>query len=155
MAKMIFDKEETRNLMMMLKSQDADNHLIAFESLKNVDFDKYIGELLVLLKFGGHALADWKVGYGKITSKLEKLISEQTPLSSPKTLALITKHQTPLSSPKTLSLITKHKGSKASVELFMEFFIRDMTRMLESIGYPTDKFEINIKVKDDGQTTKS
>ena len=139
MAKMIFDKEETRNLMMMLKSEDADNHLIAFESLKNVDFDKYIGELLVLLKFGGHALADWKVGYGKITSKLEKLISDQTPLSSPK----------------TLSLITKHKGSKASVELFMEFFIRDMTRMLESIGYPTDKFEINIKVKDDGQTTKS
>jgi len=139
MAKMIFDKEETRNLMMMLKSEDADNHLIAFESLKNVDFDKYIGELLVLLKFGGHALADWKVGYGKITSKLEKLISDQTPLSSPKTLALI----------------TKYKGSKASVELFMEFFIRDMTRMLESIGYPTDKFEINIKVKDDGQTTES
>lgn len=139
MAKMIFDKEETRNLMMMLKSQDADNHVIAFESLKNVDFDKYIGELLVLLKFGGHALADWKVGYGKITSKLEKLISDQTPLSSPKTLALI----------------TKHKGSKASVELFMEFFIRDMTRMLESIGYPTDKFEIDIKFKDDGQTTES
>jgi hypothetical protein len=139
MAKMIFNKEETRNLIMMLQSEDADNHTIAFESLKNVDFEKYIGELLVLLKFGGHALADWKVGYGKITSKLEKLISDQTPLSSPK----------------TLSLITKHKGSKASVELFMEFFIRDMSRMLESIGYPTDKFEINIKFKDDGQTTES
>lgn len=139
MAKMIFDKEETRNLMMMLQSEDADNHLIAFESLKNVDFEKYIGELLVLLKFGGHGLADWNVGCKKIASKLEKLISNQTPLSSPK----------------TLSLITKHKGSKASVELFMEFFIRDMSRMLESIGYPTDKFEIDIKFKDDGQTTKS
>ena len=139
MAKMIFDKDETRNLIMMLRSEDADNHTIAFESLRNVDFDKYIGELLVLLKFGGHGLADWNVGCKKITSKLEKLISDQTPLSSPK----------------TLSLITKHKGSKASVELFMEFFIRDMSRMLESIGYPTDKFEINIKFKDDGQTTKS
>lgn len=139
MKKMIFDKDETRNLIMMLQSDDADNHTIAYESLKNVDFDKYIGELLVLLKFGGHGLADWNVGCKKITSKLEKLISNQFPLSSPK----------------ILSLITKHKGSTASVELFMEFFIRDMTRMLESIGYPTDKFEINIKFKDDGQTTKS
>jgi hypothetical protein len=60
-----------------------------------------------------------------------------------------------LSSPRTLSLITAHKGSKASIELFMEFFIRDMTRMLEQIGYPTDSFEINIKLKDDGQTTES
>jgi len=139
MAKMIFDKDETRNLIMMLRSEDADNHTIAFESLRNVDFDKYIGELLVLLKFGGHGLADWNVGCKKIASKLEKILPMQTPLSSPK----------------TLSMITKHKGSKASVELFMEFFIRDMSRMLESIGYPTDKFEINIKFKDDGQTTKS
>jgi len=137
MAKMIFGKDETRNLLMMLKSEDADNHLIAFESLKNVDFNKYIGELLVLYKFGGHTLNNWQ-NCKKIATKL-----------------LDIKPETPLSSPKTLSLITKHKGSKASVELFMEFFIRDMTRMLESIGYPTDKFEINIKFKDDGQTTES
>ena len=138
MAKMIFDKEETKNLLMMLKSEDADNHLIAFESLKNVDFDKYIGELLVLYKFGGHTLENWMINCKKIATKL-----------------LDIKPETPLSSPKTLSLITKHKGSKASVELFMEFFIRDMSRMLESIGYPTDKFEINIKFKDDGQATES
>lgn len=138
MAKMIFSKEETRNLLMMLQSEDADNHLIAFESLKNVDFNKYTGEILVLYKFGGHTLENWMINCKKIATKL-----------------LDIKPETPLSSPKTLSLITKHKGSKASVELFMEFFIRDMSRMLESIGYPTDKFEIDIKFKDDGQTTKS
>jgi hypothetical protein len=139
MAKMIFSKEETRNLLMMLQSEDKDNNIIAFESLKNVDFNEYIGELLVLFKFGGHSIDSWKQDCKKIGNKLEKLILGQTPLSSPK----------------TISMITKYKGSKASVELFMEFFIRDMTRMLESIGYPTDKFEINIKVKDDGQTAKS
>jgi len=138
MSKMIFDKEETRNLIMMLKSEDADNHIIAFETLKNVDFKKYVGELLVLYKFGGHTMENWMTNCKKIATKL-----------------LDIKPETPLSSPKTLSLITKHKGSKASVELFMEFFIRDMSRMLESIGYPTDKFEINIKFKDDGQTTES
>jgi DNA-directed RNA polymerase subunit F len=138
MAKMIFDKEETRNLMMMLQSEDADNHVIAFETLKNVDFKKYTGEILVLYKFGGHTLENWMINCKKIATKL-----------------LDIKPETPLSSPKTLSLITKHRGSKASVELFMEFFIRDMSRMLESIGYPTDKFEINIKFKDDGQTAES
>jgi hypothetical protein len=138
MAKMIFDKDETRNLIMMLQSEDADNHVIAFKTLENVDFDKYIGELLVLYKFGGHTMENWMINCKKIATKL-----------------LDIKPETPLSSPKTLSLITQHKGSKASVELFMEFFIRDMSRMLESIGYPTDKFEINIKFKDDGQTTKS
>jgi DNA-directed RNA polymerase subunit F len=138
MAKMIFDKDETRNLIMMLQSEDADNHVIAFKTLENVDFDKYIGELLVLYKFGGHTMENWMINCKKIATKL-----------------LDIKPETPLSSPKTLSLITQHKGSKASVELFMEFFIRDMSRMLESIGYPTDKFEINIKFKDDGQTTES
>jgi len=138
MAKMIFDKEETRNLMMMLQSEDADNHTVAFQALKNADFNKYIGEILVLYKFGGHTMENWMINCKKIATKLLDL-----------------KPETPLSSPKTLSLITKHKGSKASVELFMEFFIRDMTRMLDSIGYPTDKFEINIKFKDDGQTTES
>ena len=138
MAKMIFDKEETRNLMMMLKSEDADNHTVAFQALKNVDFNKYIGEILVLYKFGGHTMENWMINCKKIATKL-----------------LDIKPETPLSSPNTLSLITKHKGSKASVELFMEFFIRDMSRMLESIGYPTDKFEINIKFKDDGQTAES
>jgi hypothetical protein len=37
----------------------------------------------------------------------------------------------------------------------MEYFVRDMTSMLEQIGYPTDSFEINIKLKDNGQTTES
>jgi hypothetical protein len=138
MKRMIFDKEETKNLMMMLKSEDTDNHIIAFETLKNVDFKKYVGELLVLYKFGGHTMENWMIHCKEIATKL-----------------LDIKLETPISSPKTLSMITKNKGSKASVELFMEFFIRDMSRMLESIGYPTDKFEINIKFKDDGQATES
>ena len=131
MAKMIFSKEETKNIMMMLQSEDADNHVIAFKTLENVDFNKYVGELLVLFKFGGHTMENWMINCKKIATKLLNI-----------------KPETPLSSPATLSLITQHKGSKASVELFMEFFIRDMSRMLESIGYPTDKFEIDIKFKD-------
>jgi hypothetical protein len=131
MEKMIFDKEETRNLMSMLQSEDTENHVIAFKSLSNVDFNKYVGELLVLYKFAHKDSKAWKDA-GAVGEKLLKLVDTDKALTSPR----------------TLSLITANKGSKASIELFMESFVRDMTRMLESIGYPTDKIEIDIKLKE-------
>jgi hypothetical protein len=131
MEKMIFDKEETRNLMSMLQSEDTENHVIAFKSLSNVDFNKYVGELLVIYKFAHKDSKAWEDA-GTVGKKLLKLVDTDKALTSPR----------------TLSLITANKGSKASIELFMESFVRDMTRMLESIGYPTDKIEIDIKLKE-------
>lgn len=133
MEKMIFSKEEIKNLIMMLQSEDEDNHTIAFESLKSIDFKNCIGELIVMYKFIKHPLDVWETNCKPVIDKLKKVLDKDI---------------TNLSSPKTLSLITANNGSKASVELFMEFFVRDMTKMLESIGYPTDKFEIDIKLKD-------
>jgi len=130
---MVFDKEETRNLINMLKSEDADNHIIAFESLKNVKFDDYVGEILVMYKYAAHRVEYWQEHCLPVYKKLIKIIPDRT-----------------LTSPATLSLITKYKGSKTSIELFMEYFVRDMTKMLEQIGYPTDSFEINITLKDNG-----
>ena len=138
MEKMIFDKEETRNLLNMLQSSDQENHIVAFKALQNVDVDKYIGELLVMYKFSGVSKSDWSEAGKKIHSKLVKIAGEGS-----------------LTSPRTLSLITANKGSKTSIELFMEYFVRDMTSMLEQIGYPTDSFEINIKLRDNGQGTES
>jgi hypothetical protein len=130
---MIFDKEETRNLINMLKSTDADNHIIAFESLKNVKFDDYVGEILVMYKYAAHKVEYWQEHCLPVYKKLIKIIPDRS-----------------LTSPATLSLITKHKGSKTSVELFMEYFVKDMTHLLQQIGYPTDSFEINITLKDNG-----
>ena len=131
MEKMIFDKEETRNLLNMLKSTDKENHVVALQALQNVDVDKYIGELLVMYKYSGIQKSDWSEAGKKVHDKLKKIAGDGN-----------------LTSPRTLSLITEHKGSKTSVELFMEYFVRDMTSMLEQIGYPTNSFEINITLKD-------
>ena len=140
MKRMIFDKEETKNLIMMLKSEDVDNHIIAFQTLENVDIKKYIGELFVLFKFGGHKSDYWKENCLVMGHAICKLIGD---------------NPDNLTSPRTLSLITEHKGSATSIELFMEFYVRDMTKMLGSIGYPIHKFEIDIKLKDNGQSNKS
>jgi hypothetical protein len=131
MSKIIFDKEETRNLLNMMKSSDKENHVIALQALQKVDINKYIGELLVMYKYSGLKKEDWSEAGKKVHNKLITLVENIT-----------------LTSPKTLSLIIENKGSKNSIELFMEYFIRDMTHMLEQIGYPTDSFEINIKLKE-------
>ncbi len=49
---MIFSKEETKNLLNMLRSTDNENAVVAFEALKGVDTEKYLGELIVLYKYG-------------------------------------------------------------------------------------------------------
>lgn len=60
-----------------------------------------------------------------------------------------------LSSARVLGIITNNKADKHVIETFLEFFIRDLTSMLGSIGYPMDKVDINVKIRDDGQSTES
>ena len=45
----------------------------------------------------------------------------------------------------------KNNASKESIELFLEFFIEDITYFLEDMGYPMEKLELNIKLKDNGK----
>jgi len=131
MAKMIFSKEETKNLIMMLQSEDVDNHTIAFEALKNAELNNYFGELIVLYKFSKLGLSVW----GKNCKTAYKVISKHIEKDT-------------LTSAKCLGIMTNNNASKESIELFMEYFVRDMTGFLAQMGYPTEKFEIDIKLKD-------
>ena len=56
---MIFSKEETKNLLSMLRSTDKENAVVAFEALKGVDTEKYLGELIVLYKYGKLSIKEW------------------------------------------------------------------------------------------------
>jgi hypothetical protein len=50
--------------------------------------------------------------------------------------------------------MTFNKVSMHSVELFMELFTENMVGFLGQMGYPVDKFDIILKLKD-GQSTES
>ena len=141
---MIFDKEETKNLLNMLRSSDTENATIAFEALKGVDTKKYIGELITLYKFGKHNLGEW-VAYCPIAGEAIK-----------EGIKLFTTDESfgAMSTGACLSAITANNSSNQSIELFMELFTDSMIGFLGQMGYPADQFEINIKLKD-GQTTKS
>ena len=141
---MILKKDEVKNLIGMLKSPDKDNRLVAFKIIEDLDLKKHVGEIMVMYKFGEYNLESWEADckpvHEFIVKRIEKFNGDW-------------EHK--LSSGEILSLMTANKSSKQSIELFLEYFIRTMTKMLDAMGYPTDKFELNIKLKEDGQTTKS
>ena len=138
---MIFNKEETRNFLNMLRSSDKENAILAFESLKKVDIKTYIGELIVLYKFGNASPEDWETNCSKCVKALGKR-------------KILTGAYNALSSGVCLAHMTNNNASIQSIELFMEFFTESMIGFLGQMGYPADKFEINIKLKD-GQSTES
>jgi hypothetical protein len=133
MAKLKFDKEETKNLLNMLKSSDSENHTIAFQALENADLKDYKGELLVLYKFSKLPKDTWQTE----APKSYKILNKAAALGDNN-----------LTSGKCLSLMTSNGSSKDSIEMFLENFVFDMVGFLDQLGYPADKFDINIKLKD-------
>ena len=138
---MNFSKEETKNILNMLRSSDKENAIIVFESLKKVDIKTYIGELIVLYKFGNASPEDWETNCSRCVKALGKR-------------KILTGAYNALSSGVCLAHMTNNNASIQSIELFMEFFTESMIGFLGQMGYPADKFEINIKIKD-GQSTES
>lgn len=137
MEKVKFSKEETKNLLGMLKSTDTENHTIAFTAINNADLTEYFGELLVLYKYAKLNISVWKKECPNAFSIIDNLLDMSKSGVS-----------TGLTSGKCLSIMTENKASKEAIELYVEYFMTDMIGFLEDLGYPTDKFVINIEFKE-------
>ncbi len=131
-------RDELKNLINMFQSSDAENHIVAFHAIENSTLDN--NELVLLYKFSGQPFAQWK---------------KEIPMTAQRIADVIGDEAIALSSARVLGIITNNKAAKHVIETFLEFFIRDLTSMLGSIGYPMDKVDINVKIKDDGQSTES
>jgi len=140
---MIFDKEETKNLLNMLRSSDTENAVVAFEALKGVDTEKYLGELIVLYKYGKIPIKEWEIACPSCEIAIRNAVSKFSKEEGAE-----------ISTGSCLSAMTQGKASHQSIELFMEMFTQNMIIFLGQMGYPADKFEINIKLKY-GQGTES
>ena len=128
----------------MMKSSDKENHYLVYKVLEDLDLEANLGEVLVIFRYGNYRLDEWeddcKKVYDFIINKLHDYNGGWD--SKPTTSDL-------------LSLLTKNNASKDSIELFLEYFMMNLGRMLDNMGYPTDKFELTIKLKNNGQTTES
>ena len=131
-------RDELKNLINMFQSSDFENHVVAFHAIENSTLDN--NELVLLYKFSGQPFAQWK---------------KEIPMTAQRIADVIGDEAIALSSARVLGIITNNKAAKHVIETFLEFFIRDLTSMLGSIGYPMDKVDINVKIRDDGQSTES
>lgn len=132
---MILNKQEIKNILSMLLSEDKENAIIAFSCLNNYASKKYLGELLVLYQFGRTPAEEWE----KECKKVFKLLKNVLKLDS---------KDYRLPSSTVFSALTSNKCSKESIELYLELFTNQLSNNLYNMGYPTDKLEISVKIKD-------
>jgi len=132
---MILNKQEIKNILSMLLSEDKENAVIAFSCLYNYASKKYLGELLVLYQFGRISAEEWE----KECKKVFKLLKNVLKLDS---------KDYRLPSSTVFSALTSNKCSKESIELYLELFTNQLSNNLYNMGYPTDKLEISVKIKD-------
>tara|TARA_R110000868_G_scaffold105235_1_gene289472 strand:- start:453 stop:860 length:408 start_codon:yes stop_codon:yes gene_type:complete len=135
---MKLSKAELNNLISMFSSSDSENHVIAFQAIENSGLT--VPELILLFKYSKKDPAVW---------------NKQAPKSYKVLLPILSEQIGSLSSARVLGLLTTHKVDKLLVELFIENFVRDLTSMLGQIGYDMNQISIDVKIKDDGQSTES
>ena len=135
---MKLSKAELNNLISMFSSSDSENHVIAFQAIENSNLTTQ--ELIVLYKYSKKDTITWGKQAPKSYKVLIPILSEQ--IGS-------------LSSARVLGLLTTYKANKLLVELFIENFVRDLTSMLGQIGYDMNQISIDVKIKNDGQSTES
>lgn len=130
MEKLKFSKEEVKNLHKMLVSSDEENHTMALSGLQGVDIKSSIGELILLYKYGKAHPDAWSNNCPLVFKELSQIMGDYK------------------SGSQTLMAMTDNKASKESIELFLEFFMSDIKDFLKDMGYPMDKFILNIKLKE-------
>jgi len=132
---MILNKQEIKNILNMLLSEDKENAIIAFSCLNNYAYKKHLGYLLVLYQFGRTSAEEWE----KECKKVFKLIKNVLKLNN-------TDYRLPSST--VFSALIDNKCNEESIELYLELFTNQLSNNLYNMGYPTDKLEINVKIKD-------
>ena len=142
---MILTKEEVKNLIGMLKSPDYENKILAYKVIDNLDFEKSVGEIMLMYRLGDYSLENWeqhsKLAHDFIMDKIENYNGDSS--------------TTMISTGEMLSLMLINNASKDSIDLFLKFFTEEMTKTLKAMNYPMDKIDFNIKLKQDGQTKES
>lgn len=119
------------NILSMLSSEDIENGFVAFRAIDSHKLtNKDLGILIYLYKFSKYNLDDWE----KYAPTAHKILSDNLTEST-------------ITYANALNLIIKKKAPKEVVDKFLERHVKDLTKTLTLIGYPTEDLEIKINYK--------
>ena len=131
---MILNKQEAENLLNMLTSDDKDNAYIAFQAINAYKFKKdEIGYLAYLYKFGKPDKDQWEEHSPTAYKQLKKYFNMDQPLTYARALATM----------------IENKNKNEIVSMFLERHVKQLAAMLDTMGYPVDKLDIKIQLKDE------
>lgn len=131
-----YSKEETKNLLNMLLSDDKDNQFLAFKALEQGNLSDYEGELLILFKYSKLSRDTWIKNAPKSFEKLNEV--------------LLKDYEKSLTIGDCLTILTVNKCSKESLELYIECTVKDMIYFLDQMGYKHSHLDINLTLKGNG-----
>ena len=142
MNKVIIGPEEVINLRMMLNSQEEDNKNMAFMAIENSDIKRSSDAIYVLYKFVNVTPEEWKQNCPKMIKYLESIkMLEGSDLKNLGTPSM----------PVVFHKLITHKANKEVMLLFLDFHNKHLMSIMDAWGYPTDKFEIITKLKDNAE----
>ena len=130
-------KQEAENIMNMLVSSDNENGYVAFKAIEAHDFDnkEYAGYLVYFYKFSKYSISDWEKEAPTAYKILQRMFKALNIESGPITYS------------KALYIMVEHNVGADPIELFLERHVKDLTNSLGGLGYPIDKLELSIKLK--------
>lgn len=130
-------KQEAENIMNMLASSDRENGYMAFKAIDAHDFTEKedLGYLLYFYKFSKFTISDWVENTAKAGATLSNVFDTYGLKDAPVTYS------------RALTIMVENSVSKESIELFLERHVKDLTNSLSALGYPIDKLDFNLKLK--------
>jgi len=134
MSKVILKPDEIKNLINMIKSEDASNATLAFEIIENCNISKSLNNIFILFKFTGNSMNAFKLNTPKAYQKL----IEKDYISGDDHLFTL---------PKVLTTLLCAKASPESIALYFELHTDYLNKLLESWGYPMGKLQVELKLK--------
>jgi hypothetical protein len=138
MAKVVLSSEEVLNLKNMLISTDKENQQIAFLAMENCDIKNSLSALYLLVKFGNVAVNDLKKACPKVIKKLIDTaylkVSEDA-------------YELP-SMGSMYHVLIQQKAPVDIMKCFLNFHSDYLLNTMKAWGYPVDKLNINITLKE-------
>tara|TARA_R110001606_G_scaffold237003_1_gene384996 strand:- start:622 stop:1008 length:387 start_codon:yes stop_codon:yes gene_type:complete len=118
---MRFKKNELKNILEMLRSDDKENAYIAFEAIKQSDVND-IPALLTLWKFGNHGKSEWLQYANNHYISLMEAVKDTTLLDN-------------LLPGECIFYMSGKNADTEIIELFIEYYVKNVIAFAKQLNY--------------------
>ena len=134
MEKVVLNRESVRSVMDMYASTDNSNHLVANEIVNNCDIEKSKSWLVLLYAESNKDNNYWEENIPNVIDVIRGMgvYSEYKPTVN-----------------NVLTTLLNLTAESDVVDMFLQLHVETLKKSMKSWGYPVDKLNYSIRLKDD------